>query len=97
MRSEGEKKKGWIGREKKKMGETKRDIEEMYIINFFFKQKTAYEIYQCDWSSDVCSSDLVRLALADGSLIQGKLIVAADGGRSWVRTQAGIGDRKSVV
>ena len=25
---------------------------------FFFKQKTAYEIYQCDWSSDVCSSDL---------------------------------------
>ena len=27
---------------------------------FFFKQKTAYEIYQCDWSSDVCSSDLLR-------------------------------------
>ena len=26
---------------------------------FFFKQKTAYEIYQCDWSSDVCSSDLI--------------------------------------
>ena len=25
---------------------------------FFFKQKTANEIYQCDWSSDVCSSDL---------------------------------------
>lgn len=35
--------------------------------------------------------DRVRLMLADGSLIQGKLIVAADGGRSWVRTQAGIG------
>ena len=29
---------------------------------FFFKQKTAYEIYQCDWSSDVCSSDLNVLA-----------------------------------
>ena len=28
---------------------------------FFFKQKTAYEIYQCDWSSDVCSSDLAFL------------------------------------
>ena len=27
---------------------------------FFFKQKTAYEIYQCDWSSDVCSSDLAK-------------------------------------
>ena len=28
------------------------------LVFFFFKQKTAYEIYQCDWSSDVCSSDL---------------------------------------
>ena len=26
---------------------------------FFFKQKTAYEILTCDWSSDVCSSDLI--------------------------------------
>ena len=25
---------------------------------FFFKQNTAYEILTCDWSSDVCSSDL---------------------------------------
>src|ERR1051326_9117751 len=25
---------------------------------FFFKQKTAYEIKECDWNSDVCSSDL---------------------------------------
>ena len=30
----------------------------MFFLFFFFKQKTAYEIYQCDWSSDVCSSDL---------------------------------------
>ena len=30
----------------------------MLFFFFFFKQKTAYEIYQCDWSSDVCSSDL---------------------------------------
>ena len=29
-------------------------------VFFFFKQKTAYEIYQCDWSSDVCSSDLLH-------------------------------------
>src|SRR5213080_5159042 len=28
---------------------------------FFFKQKTAYEIPLCDWSSDVCSSDLRTL------------------------------------
>ena len=38
-------------------------------VFFFFKQKTAYEIYQCDWSSDVCSSDLstavIRLRIAN--------------------------------
>src|SRR3546814_3475956 len=38
----------------------------MLVINyvdtyyfFFFKQKTAYEMRISDWSSDVCSSDLV--------------------------------------
>src|SRR5213080_1515294 len=30
----------------------------LYFFFFFFKQKTAYEIPLCDWSSDVCSSDL---------------------------------------
>src|SRR3546814_8629854 len=29
------------------------------IFFFFFKQKTAYEMRISDWSSDVCSSDLV--------------------------------------
>src|SRR3546814_9211030 len=29
------------------------------VIFVFFKQKTAYEIRVSDWSSDVCSSDLV--------------------------------------
>jgi len=32
------------------------------VFFFFFKQKTAYEILGCDWSSDVCSSDLVLQA-----------------------------------
>src|SRR3546814_5618983 len=27
---------------------------------FFFKQKTAYEMRISDWSSDVCSSDLIQ-------------------------------------
>ena len=31
-----------------------------FCFFFFFKQKTAYEIGTGDWSSDVCSSDLVR-------------------------------------
>src|SRR3546814_10618562 len=29
---------------------------------FFFKQKTAYEMRISDWSSDVCSSDLLLLS-----------------------------------
>src|SRR3546814_10303177 len=31
---------------------------------FFFKQKTAYEMRISDWSSDVCSSDLIQLPKA---------------------------------
>src|SRR3546814_10562793 len=30
----------------------------LYVM-FFFKQKTAYEMRISDWSSDVCSSDLI--------------------------------------
>src|SRR3546814_20961129 len=30
-----------------------------YVFFFFFKQKTAYEMRISDWSSDVCSSDLM--------------------------------------
>src|SRR3546814_9972405 len=31
----------------------------MYCMFFFFKHKTAYVLRISDWSSDVCSSDLV--------------------------------------
>ena len=34
------------------------------FVFFFFKQKTAYDILTCDWSSDVCSSDLTLLEFA---------------------------------
>src|SRR3546814_1051798 len=39
-----------------------RDDVIMFIFDlvfFFFKQKTAYEMRISDWSSDVCSSDLI--------------------------------------
>src|SRR3546814_9283165 len=32
-------------------------VHTMFV--FFFKQKTAYEMRISDWSSDVCSSDLL--------------------------------------
>src|SRR3546814_4764516 len=34
----------------------------VWLFFFFFKQKTAYELRISDWSSDVCSSDLVGVA-----------------------------------
>src|SRR3546814_4126911 len=36
-----------------------------YVLFFFFKQKTAYEMRISDWSSDVCSSDLHTQAAWD--------------------------------
>src|SRR3546814_2581461 len=35
------------------------------IFLFFFKQKTAYEMRISDWSSDVCSSDLIAALLQE--------------------------------
>src|SRR3546814_19850759 len=35
---------------------------------FFFKQKTAYELRSSDWSSDVCSSDLMSDAAINRSI-----------------------------
>src|SRR3546814_2624723 len=38
---------------------------------FFFKQKTAYEMRISDWSSDVCSSDLILAAIDAVTLDEG--------------------------
>ena len=48
------------------------DVARRYGF-FFFKQKTAYEILTCDWSSDVCSSDLYFMDGfgSDGSVVKG--------------------------
>src|SRR3546814_1755120 len=47
------------------------------FVFFFFKQKTAYEMRISDWSSDVCSSDLVgELPLS----VQAKLLRALQNG-----------------
>src|SRR3546814_3045296 len=36
----------------------------IFFLFFFFKQKTAYEMRISDWSSDVCSSDLLVISHA---------------------------------
>src|SRR3546814_6674604 len=60
-------------------------VFEFFI--FFFKQKTAYEMRISDWSSDVCSSDLVASLV----LIQGAGVAEAvpnpDGSRSSTRSE----------
>src|SRR3546814_11806970 len=49
------------------------------MMFFFFKQKTAYEMRISDWSSDVCSSDLLVEADRAAQLLDGD--VALDQGR----------------
>src|SRR3546814_1612737 len=51
---------------------------------FFFKQKTAYEMRISDWSSDVCSSDL--LALGGGGLLSLDTAFAAQAGQKLAAT-----------
>src|SRR3546814_1249803 len=41
------------------------DVSLIWFLFFFFKQKTAYEMRISDWSSDVCSSDLVASYLIE--------------------------------
>ena len=48
-------------------------IGVMRQLVVFFKQKTAYEILTCDWSSDVCSSDLCSKTTAPEYRMTGRL------------------------
>ena len=68
------------------------------IKKIFFKQKTAYEIVTGDWSSDVCSSDLIDAVLIifiNGVLQEPSKAYIFDGGSSVQFLEAP--DRKSVV
>src|SRR3546814_20837926 len=52
----------------------------LIVFFFFFKQKTAYEMRISDWSSDVCSSDLLQCrAAAAGHMDDAVRAVALDG------------------
>ena len=69
--------------------------DEVYL--FFFKQKTAYEIRNCDWSSDVCSSDLFEVqfqAALGGNWNQDN---PGGGEHTFRGVEYAFADRKSVV
>src|SRR3546814_2015616 len=69
---------------------------------FFFKQKTAYEMRISDWSSDVCSSDLVerieigarQVGIATGLVQVG--LLRGDGDRARRRGAAAQGALRSA-
>src|SRR3546814_17504568 len=74
------------------------------LVFFFFKQKTAYELRISDWSSDVCSSDLLdrRGRGGAGQSAQCRGVAradaggarrAAEGGRHFAGGGAGAGGR----
>src|SRR3546814_15125453 len=46
------------------------------VFFFFFKQKTAYEMRISDWSSDVCSSDLVPAGVDDAAKVKASYLAA---------------------
>src|SRR3546814_5379719 len=79
----------------------------MYLfvsLFFFFKQKTAYEMRISDWSSDVCSSDLIAVtaevasyAHTKGVAVEGELgtIGGSEDGR--IRTEIVLADPDKAV
>src|SRR3546814_12261341 len=50
---------------------------------FFFKQKTAYEMRISDWSSDVCSSDLIKIFLMAEAHMRRSGIAIEAIGKQW--------------
>src|SRR3546814_7948401 len=55
-------------------------MESFFVLVFFFKQKTAYEMRISDWSSDVCSSDLGMIqVLRLGKTLSGRRSFVIEG------------------
>src|SRR3546814_3422668 len=66
-------------------------VSVVYLVVFFFKQKTAYEMRISDWSSDVCSSDLQRDRAEIGIERDIGPRVGSGGGRRIGRCGCGLG------
>src|SRR3546814_7671969 len=68
------------------------------FLFFFFKQKTAYEMRISDWSSDVCSSDLLYVGRIRGRRMGEKTIGEAglSSSRSAVDRSTGRSEERRV-
>src|SRR3546814_4501318 len=57
-------------------------IVSYMLFFFFFKQKTAYEMRISDWSSDVCSSDLLDVLRGIGRTLRQVAHLLGDDGET---------------
>src|SRR3546814_4440595 len=61
---------------------------ECFGFVFFFKQKTAYEMRISDWSSDVCSSDLLTIAgCVDREMFESRYAHVYKGDEHWQKIE----------
>src|SRR3546814_6391757 len=67
------------------------------LLFFFFKQKTAYEMRISDWSSDVCSSDLLDAVCARDSAKAARLMAEDLGRIVPLVDAAGLAERCDVI
>src|SRR3546814_5237199 len=64
-----------------------------FVVFFFFKQKTAYEMRISDWSSDVCSSDLTLVDAIDAGVAEETLgVIFGEIAGAAIDLDAGIDD-----
>src|SRR5690242_20947899 len=66
------------------------------IFFFFFSSRRRHTRLTCDWSSDVCSSDLPRPATAEGRSAAAPRAPEPAPCRTWRRSAARAQDRKST-
>src|SRR6266478_10178324 len=55
---------------------------KMFFVFFFFSSRRRHTRFDCDWSSDVCSSDLDRGALVELNRREGAIQIGPVGGHA---------------
>src|SRR3546814_17963730 len=71
-------------------------LSRVLLFVFCFKQKTAYEMRISDWSSDVCSSDLVEEAVGR-RCVDLAVLHQEHVGTSRLRDQAALVEHEGIV
>src|SRR2546430_6794705 len=82
-REQSERENAYVAEAQLSMSELKNISNSSYVI-FFFSSRRRHTRFDCDWSSDVCSSDLFAHHRADHRERDGDL-EAAENGRQRVR------------